>query len=185
MKCCGHVGAEWLVRSREVNQSAAAVGFIHLANFVPFARPPRLDQNLFHPLARPHLSCRTPLQAGQRGRQSSVLPDEGAGGPGATAEVYVVPASCYRAGGTLDEDLVEQWGFYEKSVKGRYHFVALELEFETMRAKERKDVRLYRVGEQWRCKAGEMAVVDALGWKAVGVEGKVFDEFRIEAEGCR
>ena len=66
-----------------------------------------------------------------------------------------------------------------------YHFVGLELEFETTRATERKEVRLYRVGEEGRCKAGETAVVDALGWKAVGVEGKVFDEFRIEAEGCR
>ena len=105
--------------------------------------------------------------------------------PAAQREPGTIYAIIGGAGGTLDEDLVEQWGFYEKSVKGRYHFVGLELEFETMRAKERKGVRLYRVGERDRCKEGETAVVDALGWKAVGVEGKVFDEFRIEAEGCR
>ena len=89
------------------------------------------------------------------------------------------------AGGTLDRDRVEQWGFYERSVSGLYHFVGIELEFEVQRRKGRGKERLYRVGEMGRCGEGEKAVVDALGWKAVGVDGVVFDEFRIEADGCR
>ncbi|KAK4705390.1 hypothetical protein P7C70_g812, partial [Phenoliferia sp. Uapishka_3] len=89
------------------------------------------------------------------------------------------------AGGTLDEDLVEKWGFYEKSVKGRYHFIGMELKFDTVRLKAKEGVRTYRVGGIGRCKGGGAEVVDVLSWKAVDIEGKVFDEFRIEAEGCR
>lgn len=105
------------------------------------------------------------------------------------------------AGGSLDEDLVEDWGFYETSVKGKYHFVDVQLEFEATRREEGQGQKgwwrrrkgkgngsgekVYRVGDRGRCVVGEVEVLDVLEWKAVGLDRKVFDAFRIEAEGCR
>lgn len=103
--------------------------------------------------------------------------------------MYVVAGG---AGGTLDEDKVEEWGFYEKSKRGRYHFGWVGLGF-AGDGQERGHVdvgsetkRVYRVATKSveACREGEK-VVDVLEFRAVGVEGRTFDSFRIEGEGCR
>ncbi|KAI5481012.1 Metallo-dependent phosphatase [Pseudohyphozyma bogoriensis] len=88
------------------------------------------------------------------------------------------------AGGTLDEDLVENWGFYESSVKGKYHFVSIEMEFGIEEKARRKGRKVYRLGGGRSCPPDRPLVVDVLEWKALGIDGKVFDEFRMENEGC-
>lgn len=90
------------------------------------------------------------------------------------------------AGGTLDRDRVEEWGFWESGER-RFHAVWIVLRFgEVGRGEvewEGKEVgeRVYKVARRRGC---EEEVVDVLEWKAVGLDGKVFDRFRIEAEGC-
>lgn len=100
--------------------------------------------------------------------------------------MYVI---CGGAGGTLDKDLVERWGFYERSLPGRYHFGWMGLGFagragDTGRVemKERAG-RVYRVQGKGGCSKGR-GLTDVLEWRAVGLDGRMLDAFRIEAEGC-
>lgn len=101
--------------------------------------------------------------------------------------VYVIAGG---AGGTLDEDRVEQWGFYERSIRGRYHFGWLGLGFAggpgglgQVEMKE-KAKRVYQVQGLEECARGQ-ALTDVLEWRAVGLDGRMLDSFRIEAQGCR
>ncbi|KAM0756183.1 Metallo-dependent phosphatase [Meredithblackwellia eburnea MCA 4105] len=103
------------------------------------------------------------------------------------------------AGGTLDEDKVEEWGFYEKSVSGVYHFGDLVAEFGVdtsstsgtgggvVRDGRAKNARTYKFGTTGcrEDKKNGRAVMDTLDWKAVDLKGKVFDQFRIEVTSCR
>ena len=95
------------------------------------------------------------------------------------------------AGGTLDEDRVEDWGFYEKSVRGRYHFGWAKLEMGRAvdgvkgRGKGDRGVRIYEQKRERECRAAvEREVVDRLEWEAVAVEGDVIDRFVVEARAC-
>lgn len=100
--------------------------------------------------------------------------------------VYVIAGG---AGGTLDFDRVEDWGFYDASVSGRHHFGWIGLGFaggagETGRVRLGDGAkRVYRFRARRRC-ADANKVTDVLEWRAVGLDGKAFDAFRIEADGC-
>lgn len=104
------------------------------------------------------------------------------------------------AGGTLDEERVEEWGFYERSVRGRYHFgwVKVEMGGEVGgsggagagagkgkgRKEMEKGVRVYGQRKARECRSGEREVLDRLEWEAVAVEGDVMDRFVVEARAC-
>ncbi|GAA6043864.1 hypothetical protein JCM8097_001196 [Rhodosporidiobolus ruineniae] len=105
------------------------------------------------------------------------------------------------AGGTLDEDRVEEWGFMEKSVKGRYHFgwmaasfagsegqeagSAREVEKELKRKRGKGEApRVYKAGRVRKCKREEKEVRDVVEWRAVGVEGGEVDRVFLVGEGC-
>lgn len=101
--------------------------------------------------------------------------------PQGESEVGTVYTVIGGAGGTLDEDRVGEWGFWEGGER-RFHFVWMTLRFGVAEGEEReKGERVYRVERRGKC---EEEVRDVLEWKAVGLDGKVFDRFRIEAEGC-
>lgn len=102
--------------------------------------------------------------------------------------MYVV---CGGAGGTLDEDLVEDWGFYERSIKGQYHFGWLGLGFAGGDSKVGKvavqgeSARVYKVKGRGECRFDEDPVTDVLEWRAIGLDGRQLDAFRMEAQGCQ
>ncbi|GAA5917872.1 hypothetical protein JCM6882_003749 [Rhodosporidiobolus microsporus] len=105
------------------------------------------------------------------------------------------------AGGTLDSDRVEEWGFMDRSVSGRYHFGWLAASFAGSldggesravegleRAMGRRRARgegptVYRVKGLEEC-TRERKVRDVVEWRAVGVEGKEVDRVWLVAEGC-
>lgn len=87
------------------------------------------------------------------------------------------------AGGSFDLDRVEEWGFYEKSVREVHHFVWISLHLGSAGPEVEQGTRVYTVGRREECEGRE--VRDRLRWRAVAVDGKVFDEFWMEVEGCR
>ncbi len=90
------------------------------------------------------------------------------------------------AGGTLDQDLVEDWGFYEKSENDRYFFGWMTLTFNAPSVEKdwkRETSRVYRL-EGRDCKAMKREVLDVIEWKAIDVTGIELDRFRIEVQGC-
>lgn len=100
--------------------------------------------------------------------------------------IYVISGG---AGGTLDEDRVEQWCFYERSIRRRYHFGWLGLGFASgpggvgqVEMPERAK-RVYAMQGREDCSTGS-SLTDVLEWRAVGVDGRTMDSFRIEAQGC-
>ncbi|KAM0786995.1 hypothetical protein ACM66B_002413 [Microbotryomycetes sp. NB124-2] len=102
--------------------------------------------------------------------------------------VYVIAGG---AGGTLDEDKVEDWGFYDASVSGKHHFGWIGLGMSSSRdggvgsvVTRGRAKKVYRVRRRMSCLPGQKHVTDVLEWRAIGLDGKAFDAFRIEAEGC-
>lgn len=87
------------------------------------------------------------------------------------------------AGGSFDLDRVEEWGFYEKSVREVHHFIWMSIHLGAVDPGIEAGTRVYKVARRGECEGRQ--VVDRLRWRAVGLEGKVFDEFWIEVEGCR
>jgi hypothetical protein len=114
------------------------------------------------------------------------------------------------AGGTLDEDRVEDWGFVEKSVRGRYHFgwltasftglvidgegekrreepasfKALDGEVEKQKRGGSQPPRVFQSMRVGRCGVGQEAVRDAVEWRAVDVDGKELDRVWLVGNGC-
>ncbi|GAA5866274.1 hypothetical protein JCM8547_007225 [Rhodosporidiobolus lusitaniae] len=112
------------------------------------------------------------------------------------------------AGGSLDEDRVEEWGIMSRSISGKYHagwlaasFVGLvggregkvgeaaavkELERELDRAKGRRKEapRMYRSEKLERCGVGEEEARDVVDWRAVGVNGREIDRVWLVGGGC-
>ncbi|KAI8449782.1 Metallo-dependent phosphatase-like protein [Phakopsora pachyrhizi] len=122
--------------------------------------------------------------------------------------VYVITGG---AGGVLDTERVENWGFYERSIVNKHHFGYMMLDMsETLlsidewgedwrdsrdRRKKFHDhkLRVYKlVGSQLVCKgtndsweSGHYQATDRLIWTTVDVDGKIIDRFIIEADSCR
>ena len=95
----------------------------------------------------------------------------------AEGTVYVI---CGGAGGTLDTDKVEDWGFYDASITERYHFGSIRMDFGLRRGKPGTSDRKYLF------KAGcEKPRVDALEWRAIDLHGQVLDSFVIESSGVQ
>ncbi|SGY37940.1 BQ5605_C003g01923 [Microbotryum silenes-dioicae] len=104
------------------------------------------------------------------------------------------------AGGTLDQDRVEDWGFYDRSIKGQHHFAWLGLGFAGVGIDdsvmgevrmgdddafgEAGSKKVYRTIGGTTCSNGTIEVVDVLEWRAIGLNEKVLDAFRIESFGC-
>ncbi|GAA5950655.1 hypothetical protein JCM10213_006847 [Rhodosporidiobolus nylandii] len=120
---------------------------------------------------------------------------------GAIDEPGVLLVTFGGAGGTLDTDRVEDWGFMSKSVSGRHHFGWLAAGFsstdgtepgshgpldrELVRRRGRGEApRVYRSARVRRCRPGEREVRDAVEWRVVGVEGKELDRVWMIADGC-
>ncbi|KAK4047189.1 hypothetical protein OIO90_006298 [Microbotryomycetes sp. JL221] len=107
--------------------------------------------------------------------------------------IYVIAGG---AGGTLDRDRVEQWGFYERSQTMLHHFGWIGFGFAKSGQSGavgrvfksgnefNRERRIYKVGMNRICQLGQHEVTDVLEWQAVSVDGVIFDEFRIEAKGC-
>lgn len=102
------------------------------------------------------------------------------------------------AGGTLDREQVEDWGFAERRVTGKYFFAWGTLvmgrgEEATLALREREKVvkvhggklRVYEIRRERKCEVGKVVVWDSLEWSAIGLEGKVFDRFLMRSEGCQ
>lgn len=90
------------------------------------------------------------------------------------------------AGGTLDSDLVEQWGFYEKSDHERHFFGWMTLTFNAPNEEHpghSEAGRVYRL-EGRDCKEVKRPVLDMVEWKAIDLKGHVLDQFRIQVQGC-
>ncbi|GAA5981427.1 hypothetical protein JCM11641_004759 [Rhodosporidiobolus odoratus] len=105
------------------------------------------------------------------------------------------------AGGTLDTDKVEDWGFMSKSMSAKHHFGWMAASFsssegeepEAMAALEVEHGRRRRKGESprvyasrmvGRCREGEKEVRDAVEWRAVGVDGREMDRVWVVGKGC-
>lgn len=114
---------------------------------------------------------------------------------GEEGTVYVIFGG---AGGTLDSEQVEDWGFAEVRVTGRYHFAWGTLvmgngEDATLRLREKErgvkvnggKLRVYEIRRDVKCEKGKVVVWDSLEWSAIGLEGKVFDRFLMRSEGCQ
>lgn len=109
------------------------------------------------------------------------------------------------AGGTFDTERVERWGFFEKSVLKKHHFVHMMLDFvdeTTIRTPMRKDnerrdnerrkrvwtrdkTRVYTLGGTEVPCAGKVQGADRMVWSAWDLKGKVIDRFIVEAPNCR
>lgn len=115
------------------------------------------------------------------------------------------------SGGGFDRERVEDWGFYERSVKEVHHFGWMRLGFgedppessmtynegeggeknkkegdkkKGKRGKRKNDgVREYRL-EGRDCAGLKRVVEDSLEWHAVGLRGNVIDRVRIVVQGC-
>ncbi|KAG0142574.1 hypothetical protein CROQUDRAFT_717597 [Cronartium quercuum f. sp. fusiforme G11] len=122
--------------------------------------------------------------------------------------VYVVTGG---AGGTLDKERVEDWGFYERSISGSFHFnhVMIDMSATLLSIDEwgsdwqdgrekregfnKEHVRVYRLlGSQLVCagtneswESGHYQATDRLIWTSIDPNGKVLDRFVIEADSCR
>ncbi|GAA6021227.1 hypothetical protein JCM10207_002581 [Rhodosporidiobolus poonsookiae] len=105
------------------------------------------------------------------------------------------------AGGSLDRDRVEEWGFMSRSVSGTHHFGWLavsfsssdgreagavdELEREVEHAKRAGGVtRVYRSKRRSECAEGRREVRDVVEWRAVDGEGRGVDRVWLVGEGC-
>ncbi|GAA6020805.1 hypothetical protein JCM8202_005450 [Rhodotorula sphaerocarpa] len=127
----------------------------------------------------------------------------------AVTEPGLVTVTFGGAGGTLDEDRVEDWRIMDRSVSGRYHFGWLAVSFGggagdagkdgaaaaegpvVAAAREAAfaravspDVRVYHAKRAGPCPAGQRLVTDALEWRAVGLEGDELDRFFLVGDGC-
>lgn len=106
------------------------------------------------------------------------------------------------AGGTLDEDRVEEWGWMGVSRSGVHHggwialsFAgagaveppsALEVEAALAAGRRGEGVRVYEVDRQRRCsdEAGEVLGRDVFEWRAVGVDGELVDRVFVVSYAC-
>jgi hypothetical protein len=108
----------------------------------------------------------------------------GAGSPDDPGVMYTIIGG---AGGTLDYDRVEDWGWMERSVTGRHHFVALSLELDASASSgDDDDVAVYgrrRILGSTEC-TETTTTRDRLYWRALDVHGQEIDSFVLEAEAC-
>ncbi|GAA5837959.1 hypothetical protein JCM11251_006811 [Rhodosporidiobolus azoricus] len=129
-------------------------------------------------------------------RSASVFPPEGEEAGNKAGMLLITFGG---AGGSLDSDRVEEWGFMDRSISGRYHFGWLAASFadenrEASAARELKQEtkRRKREGERRRVfsstGAGECAqgkeVRDVVEWRAIGVEGEEVDRVWLVSTGC-
>lgn len=94
----------------------------------------------------------------------------------AEGTVFVI---CGGAGGTLDTDKVEDWGFFDASITEKYHFGFMRIHFNERRKEATKSGRRYLFKA-----ACDEPDVDLLEWRAVDLYGQVMDTFTIESEFC-
>ncbi|GAA6056573.1 hypothetical protein NBRC10513_001050 [Rhodotorula toruloides] len=119
-------------------------------------------------------------------RERGVVEDEG-----------VVLITFGGAGGTLDEDRVEDWGFMSRSVSGVHHAGWMAVSFgdtaaskEVDRAMQRRGKKkaptVFRPNPPRRCRGMEELVRDVIEWRSVSVYdgGKELDRVFIVAESC-
>ncbi|GAA5852594.1 hypothetical protein JCM9279_005522 [Rhodotorula babjevae] len=106
------------------------------------------------------------------------------------------------AGGTLDEDRVEEWGWMGVSRSGVHHggwialsFAgsgaveppsALEVEAALAAGRRGEGVRVYEVDRARRCSEedGEVRGRDVFEWRAVGVDGESVDRVFVVSNAC-
>ncbi|GAA6058397.1 hypothetical protein JCM3770_002473 [Rhodotorula araucariae] len=119
-------------------------------------------------------------------------------GPGAVRAPGMVLVTFGGAGGTLDVDRVEEWGFMDVSRSGVHHAGWLALSFagrggeEAPAAREADGTktRVYEVGldedggAKRRCGEGEVVGRDVLEWRAVGLDGRELDRVVLVAAAC-
>jgi hypothetical protein len=97
------------------------------------------------------------------------------------------------AGGTLDYERVEDWGWMEASITGRHHFVSISLELDVVPENGGSDTS--DVPDEWHrrrrrrrrgpggCASGQLKR-DRLYWRAWDLNGREMDKFMLEAETC-
>ncbi|GAA5920793.1 hypothetical protein JCM3775_003952 [Rhodotorula graminis] len=106
------------------------------------------------------------------------------------------------AGGTLDADRVEEWGWMGVSRSGVHHggwialsFAgagaveppsALDVEGALAAGRRGEGVRVYEVDRARRCsdEDGEVLARDVFEWRAVGLDGKSLDRVFLVSHGC-
>ncbi|GAA5900436.1 hypothetical protein JCM8208_005361 [Rhodotorula glutinis] len=106
------------------------------------------------------------------------------------------------AGGTLDADRVEEWGWMGVSRSGVHHggWIAmsfagtgaveppsvLDVEAALAAGRRGEGVQVYEVDRARRCsdEAGEVLARDVFEWRAVGVDGESLDRVFVVSHGC-
>ncbi|BGP34696.1 hypothetical protein JCM10296v2_006518 [Rhodotorula toruloides] len=101
------------------------------------------------------------------------------------------------AGGTLDEDRVEEWGFMSRSISGVHHAcwmavslgdtaASKEVDKAMQRSGKKKAPTVFRPNPPRRCRGTEELVRDVIEWRSVSVYdgGKELDRIFVVADSC-
>ncbi|GAA97188.1 uncharacterized protein L969DRAFT_607201 [Mixia osmundae IAM 14324] len=90
------------------------------------------------------------------------------------------------AGGTLDEDRVEDWHFFDSSIAGQHHFVSLALEHGTEEAlpKHAHSVASVQLPSTCSHTQKDADLFDRLHWTAWDLSGRPIDSFVMSAPLC-
>ncbi|GAA5995670.1 metallophosphoesterase family protein [Rhodotorula paludigena] len=114
----------------------------------------------------------------------------------ANDEVGMLLVTFGGAGGTLDDERVEDWGFMRRSISERYHAGWIAASFAgaggveppaAAAVDEAREEEVFRVdGVEARCdeERGKKRARDVLEWRAVGLEGGELDRWYLVADSC-